>query len=69
MPAREASRIAIRAGSTGPEAAIERASRGSGRMLLYDAKGMSLLVFDELWTLRSTQQHETTLTFHEVAPQ
>ena len=39
----------------GPEAAIERASRGSGRMRLYDAKGMSLLVFDELWTLRSTR--------------
>jgi hypothetical protein len=38
-------------------------------MRLYDAKGMSLLVFDELWTLRSTQQHETSLTFHEVAPQ
>jgi peptide chain release factor 3 len=54
---------------TGPEAAIERASRGSGRMRLYDAKGMSLLVFDELWTLRSTQQHESTLTFHDVAPQ
>jgi peptide chain release factor 3 len=54
---------------TGPEAAIERASRGSGRMRLYDAKGMSLLVFDELWTLRSTQQHESTLTFHEIAPQ
>ncbi len=53
----------------GPEAAIERASRGGGRMRLYDAKGMSLLVFDELWTLRSTQSHETTLTFHEVAPQ
>jgi peptide chain release factor 3 len=53
----------------GPEAAIERASRGGGRMRLYDAKGMSLLVFDELWTLRSTQQHETSLTFHEVAPQ
>ena len=28
-----------------------------------------LLLFDELWTLRSTQQHETSLTFHEVAPQ
>jgi len=53
----------------GPEAAIERASRGGGRMRLYDAKGASLLVFDELWTLRSTQQHETSLTFHEVAPQ
>jgi hypothetical protein len=26
-------------------------------------------VFDELWTLRSTQQHETSLTFHETAPQ
>ena len=38
-------------------------------MLLYDAKGQSLLVFDELWTLRSTQQHEPSLTFHEVAPQ
>ena len=31
--------------------------------------GQSLLVFDELWTLRSTQQHETSLTFHEIAPQ
>ena len=39
------------------------------KTVLADLDDVSLLVFDELWTLRSTQQHESTLTFSEVSPQ
>ena len=56
-------------GRRGRRPTIERIARDRGRMLLYDAKGHPLLLFDELWTLRSTQQHESTLTFSEVSPQ
>ena len=53
---------------TGPEAAIERASRGSGRMRLYDAKGMALLGFDEPWTVRRQQPPEAPTTIPEGPP-
>jgi peptide chain release factor 3 len=53
---------------TGPEADIERAAGGSGRMRLFDAKGHPLILFDDAWNLRWAAEHEPTLTFHEVAP-
>jgi peptide chain release factor 3 len=53
---------------TGADRDIERVAGGRGRMRLYDAKGNSLILFDDAWTLRSTLQHEEALTFHEVAP-
>ena len=53
---------------TGPVAAIERAGRDRGRMLLYDAKGQPLILFEDTWALRWALERETDLTFHEVAP-
>ena len=52
----------------GSEADIERIARGSGRMRLYDAKGNSLIAFENEWTVRSTMQHETSVRFLESAP-
>ncbi|HEU4570320.1 MAG TPA: peptide chain release factor 3 [Gemmatimonadales bacterium] len=53
---------------TGPEAEIERLGREVGRLLLYDAKGAPLVLFNDQWSLRHTLEHEKGLTFHEVAP-
>ncbi|HEU4748397.1 MAG TPA: peptide chain release factor 3 [Gemmatimonadaceae bacterium] len=53
---------------TGKEQDIDRLAAGSGRLRLYDAKGNSLVVFDDKWTLASTPQLYPDLTFHEVAP-
>ena len=53
---------------TGPDEEIERLSRESGRMLLYDAKGAPLVLFDDQWSMRHTVEVETKLQFHDVAP-
>ncbi|HUX35248.1 MAG TPA: peptide chain release factor 3 [Gemmatimonadaceae bacterium] len=53
---------------TGAEQAIARAARDSGRMLLYDAKGQPLLLFENEWSMRWALEHETDVTFHDVAP-
>jgi peptide chain release factor 3 len=47
---------------------IERIARDRGRMLLYDAKGHPLILFEDSWGLRWALDRETTVTFHEVAP-
>jgi peptide chain release factor 3 len=47
---------------------IERISRDRGRMLLYDAKGHPLILFEDAWGLRWALERETGVTFHEVAP-
>ena len=52
----------------GPEKDIERVGNGRGRLRLYDAKGNSLILFDDKWTLSSTLQHEPSLTFSETPP-
>jgi peptide chain release factor 3 len=52
----------------GAEADIARVASGRGRMRLYDAKGRSVMLFEDAWTLRSTLQHEEKLAFHEIAP-
>ncbi|MGH7663002.1 MAG: peptide chain release factor 3 [Gemmatimonadaceae bacterium] len=52
----------------GREEDIDRAACGRGRMRLYDARGNSLIIFEDLWTLQSMLQHESALTYHDVAP-
>jgi peptide chain release factor 3 len=47
---------------------IERIARDRGRMLLFDAKGHPLLLFEDAWGLRWVLERETAVTFHEVAP-
>jgi peptide chain release factor 3 len=52
----------------GPIDEIERIARDRGRMLLFDAKGHPLLLFEDAWGLRWVLERETGVTFHEVAP-
>jgi peptide chain release factor 3 len=52
----------------GNEEDIARVARMRGHLRLYDARGHSLILFEDAWMLRSTLQHETAITFHEVAP-
>jgi peptide chain release factor 3 len=47
---------------------IERIAHDRGRMLLYDAKGHPLILFEDAWGLRWALDRETEVTFHEVAP-
>jgi peptide chain release factor 3 len=35
---------------------------------VHDSKGQPLVLFDSEWTLRTTQEREKDLRFHEVAP-
>jgi peptide subunit release factor RF-3 len=37
-------------------------------MLLYDAKGQPLILFEDAWSLRWALEREEKLSFHEVAP-
>jgi len=53
---------------TGPQDDIERIARDRGRMLLYDAKGNPLILFEDSWGLRWALERETSVTFHEIAP-
>ncbi len=53
---------------TGDRKAIERAGAAHGRLLVYDAKGNALLLFENRWAMRSAVEKETALTFHEAAP-
>jgi peptide chain release factor 3 len=53
---------------TGPMDDIERIARDRGRMLLYDAKGNPLILFEDAWGLRWALEREKAVTFHEVAP-
>jgi peptide chain release factor 3 len=52
----------------GPMEEIERIARDRGRMLLFDAKGHPLLLFEDAWGMRWVLERETSVTFHEVAP-
>jgi peptide chain release factor 3 len=51
-----------------PEAELQRLAGGHGRMLVYDAKGKPLILFDSEWTLRTTVEREKDIAFHDVAP-
>ena len=53
---------------TGPMADIERIARDRGRMLLFDAKGSPLILFEDSWGLRWALEREKDVQFHEVAP-
>jgi peptide chain release factor 3 len=53
---------------TGPMDEIERIARDRGRMLLFDAKGNPLILFEDAWGLRWALEREKGLEFHEVAP-
>jgi peptide chain release factor 3 len=53
---------------TGPMAEIERISRDRGRMLLWDSKGLPLILFEDSWGLRWAVEREKAIEFHEVAP-
>ncbi len=53
---------------TGDRKAVERAGTVHGRLLVYDAKGNALLLFENRWAMRSAVEKESALTFHEAAP-
>ena len=53
---------------SGPEEALERASRQAGRLRLYDHHGQPVLLFDSEFTLRWALEHEPDVTFAELAP-
>jgi peptide chain release factor 3 len=53
---------------TGPQSEIERISRDRGRMLLYDAKGNPLILFEDSWGLKWALDKEKDVAFYEVAP-
>jgi peptide chain release factor 3 len=53
---------------TGPQDEIERIARDRGRMLLYDAKGHPLILFEDSWGLRWALEREKDVQFHEVSP-
>jgi peptide chain release factor 3 len=54
---------------TGSEAAIDRLSRGHGRMKVYDARGNPMILFADSWALRSAlEQEDSGVEFSEVAP-
>ena len=54
--------------AVGAEDEIERIARDRGRMLLYDAKGHPLLLFEDAWGMRWVLERETSVTWHDVAP-
>ncbi|MGH7670885.1 MAG: EF-Tu/IF-2/RF-3 family GTPase, partial [Gemmatimonadaceae bacterium] len=53
---------------TGTPEAIDRAAHDSGRMLLFDAKGQPLLLFDNEWQMRWALDHEQDVGLHDIAP-
>jgi peptide chain release factor 3 len=52
----------------GTDDEIERVARDRGCMLLFDAKGHPLLLFEDAWTLRWTTEQATSLKLLDVAP-
>jgi hypothetical protein len=36
--------------------------------MIYDAKGAPLVLFDSEWNLRWALEHETGVTWHDIAP-
>jgi len=51
---------------TGPESAIARVATGRGRMRLYDARGNSMILFEDEWNLRWALNNETSVQWHEI---
>jgi peptide chain release factor 3 len=54
--------------AVGPQDEIDRIARDRGRMLLYDAKGHPVMLFEDQWGMRWVLERETVVTWHEVAP-
>jgi peptide chain release factor 3 len=52
----------------GSDDAIERVVEGRSRLRLYDAKGSSILLFEDEWSLRHTLEKGEGLEFLDVAP-
>ncbi|HEY3934215.1 MAG TPA: peptide chain release factor 3 [Gemmatimonadales bacterium] len=52
----------------GSDDAIERVVEGRSRLRLYDAKGSSILLFEDEWSLRHTLEKSEGLEFLDVAP-
>lgn len=52
----------------GPEADIGSVAAAYGRRQVEDADGRPLILFDNEWTLRRSEEEEKTLTFHDVQP-
>jgi len=52
----------------GPEEAIEALTEGRARMRLFDAKGGSILLFEDEWALRHAMEQSGKLEFLEAAP-
>ncbi|HTJ21747.1 MAG TPA: peptide chain release factor 3 [Gemmatimonadaceae bacterium] len=53
---------------SGPPDEIERVARDRGRMLLYDAKGNPLILFEDAWGLKWVLEREDKVVFADVAP-
>lgn len=53
---------------TGPASQIEKVASAYGRRLVEDADGAPLILFDNEWALRRSEEQEKELTFHDVQP-
>jgi len=52
----------------GPDELIEQMVEGRARMRLFDAKGQSIILFEDEWALRHTMNKGEGLEFLEAAP-
>ncbi len=52
----------------GPEAAIDRVVNGIGRTLVFDTRERPLVLFESEWALRTAQEKEKEVRFHDSAP-
>ena len=52
----------------GPEDAIAALTEGRSRMRLFDAKGGSIVLFEDEWALRHAMEQSGKLEFLEAAP-
>ena len=53
---------------TGDQADIRRVAEGYGRMLVEDADGVPMLLFENEWNLNRTAAEEKRVRFHDVQP-
>ncbi len=53
---------------TGSESAVRRVAEERGRMLLYDATGQPLVLFEDEWSLRWALERSEGVEFREMAP-
>ncbi|MEM7414046.1 MAG: peptide chain release factor 3 [Gemmatimonadota bacterium] len=53
---------------TGPAEDIRSVASAYGRRQVEDADGRPLILFDNEWTLKRSQEEEKALTFHDVQP-